>query len=263
MSITEDAPAPASAARRAAVRLPGPARRASPWWWLVAASTLLLLLIAVVLAFWWATSRTTQTVTYNVRGTPTAIELDLGSAPVQITGGAADAVEVRRTEEFAFGRRPRVTRSVDARSGVLRITARCPATVLATCDASFRLAVPDNVLVNVRTTSGRVAIGSLNGSARVGTTSGDIAISGFCGFTLVATSASGDVTGAADCSPDRMELRSGSGDVRAVVPAGRYRVDAHNDANTQRVRNLTVADDASFTVQALSGSGDVTVESAP
>jgi len=263
MSITEDAPAPASAARRTAVRLPGPARRASPWWWLVAACALLLLVIAAVLAVWWATSRTTQLVTYNVRGAPTAVELDLGSAPVQITGGATGAVEVRRTEEFAFGRRPRVTRSLDARSRVLRISSRCPTTVLTTCDASFRIAVPDNVLVNVRTTSGRVAISSLNGSARVATSSGDVAIDGFCGFTLVATSASGDVSSAADCSPDRMELRSGSGDVHAVVPAGRYRVDAHNDANTQRVRNLTEADDASFAIQALSGSGDVTVEGAP
>lgn len=263
MSITEDASAPAPAARRTAVRLPGPARRASPWWWLVAASALLLLTIAVVLGVWWATSRTTQLVTYNVRGTPTAIELDLGEAPVQITGGATGAVEVRRTEEFAFGRRPRITRRLESRSGVLRIASRCPATVLSTCAVSFRIAVPDNVLVSVRTTSGRVAISSLNGSARLASSSGDIAVNGFCGFTLVATSASGDVTSAADCSPDRMELRSGSGDVHAVVPSGRYRVDAHNDANGQRVRNLTVADDASFTIQALSGSGDVTVESAP
>ena len=231
--------------------------------WLVAASALLLVVIAAVLAVWWATSRTTQTVTFNVRGTPTAVELDVGSAPVQITGGATDAVEVRRTEEFAFGRRPRVTRAVDQKSGVLRITARCPTTVLTTCDTSFRIALPDNVLVTVRTTSGRVAIASLNGSARVATSSGDVGISGFCGFTLVATSASGDVSAAADCSPDRMELRSGSGDVHVVVPAGRYRVDAHNDANGQRVRNLTEADDASFAIQALSGSGDVVVESAP
>jgi putative adhesin len=263
MSITEDAPAPVPAARRTAVRLPGPARRASPWWWLVAACALLLLVIAVVLCVWWATSRSTQVVTYNVRGTPTTLELDLGAAPVQITGGATRAVEVRRTEEFAFGRRPRVTRSVDLRTGLVRITSRCPATVLTTCDVGVSIAVPDNVLLNVRTTSGRVGISSLNGSARVATRSGDVAIAGFCGFTLVVTSASGDVTSGADCSPDRMELRSGSGDVRAVVPSGRYRVDAHNDANTQRVRNLTVADDASFAVQALSGSGDVTVESAP
>ncbi|HEX5619591.1 MAG TPA: DUF4097 family beta strand repeat-containing protein, partial [Solirubrobacteraceae bacterium] len=110
---------------------------------------------------------------------------------------------------------------------------------------------------------GRVAITSLNGSARVASSSGDVALTGFCGFTLVATSSSGDVGAAADCSPDRMELRSGSGDVHAIVPAGRYRVDAHNDANGERVRNLTEADDASFAIQALSGSGEVTVESAP
>jgi hypothetical protein len=90
-----------------------------------------------------------------------------------------------------------------------------------------------------------------------------VAIGGFCGFTLVVTSASGDISGGADCSPDRMELRSGSGDVHAVVPSGRYRVDANSDSGDERVRGLTVADDASFTVQALSGSGDVTVETAP
>src|SRR6185503_8477360 len=105
MSITEDAPAPAPAARRTPVRLPGSARRASPWWWLVAACTLLWLVIGAVLGIWWATSRTTQLVTYNVRGAPTAVELDLGAAPVQITGGATDAVEVPPTEKFAFGRR--------------------------------------------------------------------------------------------------------------------------------------------------------------
>ena len=64
----------------------------------------------------------------------------------------------------------------------------------------------------------------------------------------------------ADCSPDRMELRSGSGNVHAVVPAGRYRVDANNDAGDARVRGVVAADDASFAVQAFSGGGDVLVE---
>jgi hypothetical protein len=260
MSITEDAPA-AATARRSPVRLPGRARRASPWWWLVAASVLVLVGVWAVLAVWWAATRETRTATFKVIGTLTAVELDVDAAPVQITGGAGGAVEVRRTEEFAYGHPPRVTRAVDR--GVFKLTSRCPDTVLGTCDATYRIAVPDNVLVNVRTTSGRVQIAGLNGSARVATSSGPVAINGFCGFTLVATSATGDVSAAADCSPDRIELRSGSGDVHAVVPAGRYRVDAHNDANTQRVRNVTEADDASFTVQALSGSGDVTVEGAP
>jgi hypothetical protein len=259
MSITEDAPATAPA-RRSPVRLPGRARRASPWWWLVVASALLVGGLLAVLLIWWGASRTTQVVSFNVRGTLTAIELDLDGAPVQITGGAGAEVQVRRTEEFAFGRRPTVKRDVSR--GILHIRSRCPKTVLSTCSASFRLAVPDNVLVNVRTSSGRVGINGLNGSARVATGSGDVAIGAFCGFTLVVTSASGDVTAASECSADRMELRSGSGDVHAVVPTGRYRVDAHSDSGDERIA-IPSTDDASFTVQALSGSGDVTVEPAP
>jgi hypothetical protein len=226
----------------------------------VLASALLIGGLLAVLLIWWGASRTTQVVSFEVRGTLTAIELDLDDAPVQITGGAGSEVQVRRTEEFAFGRRPTVTRDVSR--GVLRISSRCPETVLSTCAASFRIAVPDNVLVNVRTSSGRVAINGLNGSARVGTGSGDVAIGAFCGFTLVVTSASGDVSAATECSADRMELRSGSGDVHAVVPTGRYRVDAHSDTGDERI-TLPSTDDASFTVQALSGSGDVTVEAAP
>jgi hypothetical protein len=261
MSITEDAPAAAPAARRSPVRLPGGARRASPWWWLVAGSALLLIVVTLVLVGWWAATRETRNARSRVIGPLSAIELDLGDAPVAITGGANGAVELRRTEQIAFGHPPKVTRSVSG--GVLRLTSRCPETILGSCAVSFRVAVPDNVLVNVRTTSGRVSIAGLNGSARVATGSGDVAIAGFCGFTLVVTSASGDIGSAADCSPDRMELRSGSGDVHAVVPSGRYRVDANSDSGDERVRGLTVADDASFTVQALSGSGDVTVETAP
>src|SRR3954468_20772534 len=130
MSITEDAPAAAPATRRSPVRLPGRARRASPWWWLVVASALLVGGLLVVLLVWWATSRTTQVVSFKVRGALTAIELDLDHAPVVITGGAEADVQVRRTEEFAFGRRPTITRDVSR--GVLRITARCPDTVLST-----------------------------------------------------------------------------------------------------------------------------------
>jgi Putative adhesin len=257
MSITEDAPA---LSRRSLVRLPGGARRASPWWVLVMVSALVLVGVAAVMGGWWAASTTTREGQYKVVGTLSAVELDLGAADVEITGGAGGAVEVRRTEHYAFGQPPRVTRGVQG--SALRITSRCPETILGGCRVSFRIAVPDNVLVNVRTSSGDVRIESLNGSARVATGSGLVAIDGFCGFTLVATSSSGDVHAGAECSPDRLELRSGSGDVSAVVPVGRYRVDAHSDTVPARVRNLTVADDAAFTVQALSGSGDVTVEGA-
>ena len=118
----------------------------------------------------------------------------------------------------------------------------------------------DNVQLNVRTSSGQVRVSDLNGSARIETGSGPIAVDALCGFRLTATSGSGSVRGAAECSPDRMELRSASGDVHAIVPPGRYRVDAASDTGTTRINDLVVSDDASFAVQAISGTGDVLVE---
>jgi Putative adhesin len=258
MSITEDAPAVEAEARRAVRRLPGGARMGSPWSWVVGASLILLLGTAAVLAVWWGASRETQIASYPVVGTLDSIDLDLGEASVEITGGASGAVEVQRTDEFAFGHSPGET--VAVQQGVLRIVSRCPDTVLGTCSTRYRIALRDNVQVNVQTTSGRVRVIGLNASARIATGSGGIAVDGFCGFQLSALSASGDVRGSADCSPDRVQLRSNSGDVHAIVPTGRYRVDANSDGGSARVRNLVVSDDASYAVQAISGSGDVIVD---
>jgi hypothetical protein len=257
MSVTEDAPAP-PAARRSPLLRPGRARRASPWWWLVLGSAVLLVVAATAMGIWWFTSRETVNSPYRVFGAVSAIELDVGTADVEITGGAAAAVEVDRTAEFAFGRPPEHTRALEG--DVLTLTSSCPDTVIGTCHAVYRITVGDNVQVNVRTSSGSVRIDELNGSARIETGSGAIAVDGFCGFQLIATSESGNVSGTAGCSPDRMELRSSSGDVRATVPAGRYRVDANSDSGAAQVRNLVPTEDSPFAVQAISGSGDVTVD---
>ena len=51
--------------------------------------------VAAVMGAWWAASRETRIATYRVIGTLSAVELDLGAAPVEIAGGAGGAVEVR------------------------------------------------------------------------------------------------------------------------------------------------------------------------
>ena len=257
MSVTEDAPA-RPAPRRAPIRLPGRARRASPWWWLVLASALALGLTAAVLGAWWAASSERREVRYRVIGPLSSIEVEVDDASVEIVGGEAGPIQVVRTEEFAFGHPPRDEHAVE--DGVLRISSGCPDTVVGTCRASYRLLVRNNVDVNVRSSAGPVRIVGLNGSARIETGSGPIAVDGFCGFQLTATSGSGDVRGAAQCSPDRIELRSASGDVHAIVPADRYRVDANSDRGRVVVRDVTESEDASFAVQAISGGGDVLVE---
>jgi putative adhesin len=236
-----------------------PRRRPSPWAWLVAGSAALLLAIAVVLGVWWLGSRETEIATYSVRGAVSEVMLDLaGANTVVVGGGSARQIDVRRTDEFSFGRHADAQRAVSG--GVLTLRSRCPATVLSTCSASYRVSVPDNIPVTVHTSSGDVRFNAYRGSASIATTTGNIDVGGYCGFRLQARAESGDVRASASCPPERLVLRSRSGDVLAVVPAGRYRVDADTDGGERRVAGVAAADDAPFQIQALSGTGDVDVE---
>ena len=254
VSITEDAPVQAP---------PEPPSSASPrpaaWWWVVAACVLILLVAGVTLAVWWAASRETRTTSYRVLGDLAGIHLDLGEADVEIDGGAS-AVEVRRIDRFAFGAPSREHRSVTA--GTLSISSRCPEQVLGDCRASYRLTVPDNVPLEIETAGGSVRVSGVRASVQINTGSGSIAAGSYCGFLLRASSDSGDVSAVSECSADRLELRSRTGDVRAVVPPGRYQIDAQSDSGTRHIRGLTDAEDAPFQIQALSTSGDVSVEAA-
>lgn len=215
---------------------------------------------ALTLVVWWLASAETSVASYAVRGSVNGVTMDLGAADTEIVGGGdRPMVEVRRTDEFAFGRRAESRRS--AEGGELTITSRCPrSAVLHVCSARYRVTVPDNVRVTVRTTSGDVRFSGYRGSASVDTGSGNVAVAGFCGFALRARAQSGDVSAGASCALERLELRSSTGDVRAVVPAGRYQVDAETDEGERRVRGVTVAEDAPFQIQALSSAGDVAVE---
>ena len=234
-------------------------QRLTPWGWLVAVSTCLLLGATAVIGLWWAASAESRTGFYAVRGTLSSILLDIGDADAEIVGSRTrPTVEVRRTDNFAFGDPAVSTR--DVTGGVLRLASRCPQTVLPTCSSRYRLTVPDNVPVTVRTDSGDVTFRSFRGSARIDTRSGDITAEGFCGFSLQARAETGHVRANAACAPERMLLRSRTGSVDAIVPPGRYRIDADSDDGSRRVAGLTAADDAPFQIQVLSGTGDVNVE---
>lgn len=234
-------------------------RRPSAWGWLVTVSACLVVGSLLTLAVWWWVSSETSVASYAVRGSVNGIELDLGGADAVIVGGGDRAeVAVRRTDEFAFGRHAVATRR--ATGGILAIRSRCPRAVFDVCSASYRLTVPDNVRVTVRTSSGDVRFTDYRGSAQVDTGTGDIAVTGFCGFSLRARTLAGNVTADASCALERLELRSRTGDVRAVVPPGRYRVDAVSDVGRRTVEGVTAAEDAPFVIQALSSAGDVSVE---
>jgi hypothetical protein len=253
VSVTEDALVQGRSESQ-----PAPAGTAA-WWWLVAVSVIALVASGATLAIWWAASRETRTTSYRVLGDLAGIRLDLGDADVEIDGGA-NAVEVRRVDRFAYGAPSRERHSVS--DGTLAINSRCPDQVLGSCRATYRLAVPDNVPLEIQTASGSVSLTGVRSSVTVSTGTGPISAAGFCGFQLRASSDSGSVRALAECSADRLDLRSRSGAVRVVVPTGRYSIEAESDSGAVRVRGLTTAPDAPFQIQAVSTSGDVSVEAA-
>jgi len=236
-------------------------RRPSLWGWLVTVSACLLVGVGVMLVVWWGTSSHTRTSGYDVKGTVSAVNLDLGSADAEIVGGAeTSTLKVERTDRYSFGRDATASRNLVG--DVLNLRSRCPDALVARCDAAYRLTVPANVAVTVTTTSGNVTFTGYRGTARIATTSGDVVVSGYCGFSLQARTNEGDAHVATVCAPERLLMRTSSGDASALVPPGRYRVDASSNTGAHRVRGLEVADDSQFQIQIVTNSGDATVDAA-
>jgi hypothetical protein len=233
--------------------------RPSPWALLVGASAVVVVGVVATLVVWAVISSHERISSLSVRGFLNGVSVDAGDADVTVVrGGDRIGVGVQQTDHYTFGHDATVSRSVDA--GVLRIRSRCPTTVLHTCSAKFRLIVPDNVPVTVRTGSGAVSFDRYRGSARITTGSGDIHLGAVCGFSLQARAGTGSITADAACAPQLMALRSRTGSVHASVPPGRYRVEADSDNGSADVRGLEQQQEAPFEVQALSGSGDVLVD---
>ena len=244
--------------------MPGPATaaRISPWGMVVMASALIVGGAVAALAIASFTSSHERVVSFDVRGPLSGVSLDVDDADVTIAGaGERPLLGVQRTDHYAFGHDADVQRTVAG--GELRLRSRCPNAVPRACSVSYRVVVPDNVPVTVRTTGGTVSLRGYRGSARVTTRSGDVDVAGFCGFSLEARAESGDLAASAACAPQQLTLRSNEGSVRVSVPPGRYQVEAESAAGSETVRGLDAVADAPFAIQALSSSGNVSVEGRP
>jgi len=171
----------------------------------------------------------------------------LFNAPVEWADDVARGLMVGSS---FFGAASALARGENA--GVVFFIDRLPARIRSLVDASVTggSSITANTDVKVGASATPIMI----------SVAGNISVGGYCGFLLQARADSGDVLASASCSPERLVLRSRSGDVRAVVPAGRYRVDADSDGGSSRVAGLTPVEDAPFQIQALSGAGNVDVE---
>ena len=217
----------------------------------------MLVIAGAVIGTLWLSSATTSTVFARLPASLLGIELRVQSGDVAIVGGSQTGVSISRKERSVFGHRPRERRSVS--SGILRISSSCPQLVLGSCAASYRIAVPNDVPISIRTEQGNIRLDGYHGSADIATDSGAISVEGYCGFVLGAASASGNVSVLSSCSPERLVLRSDTGNVSATVPAGNYRIQAASNGGGTTVRGLVNDGGAPWVIETLSNTGNVSV----
>ena len=229
----------------------------SLWNRAVLVSAAIVALVALITAVGWLVSDQHRTGTYSYSGLLRSVELRLSSARVAIVGSNSSTIEVRRSDDYSFGHVARERRSLVG--GVLRISSSCPRVVVGSCSASYELSVPETVAVNVATTTGYIHLTGFRGDAAMRTGSGNIDVAAYCGFNLAAASDSGDIHVAAACAPRSLVLRTRSGDAMALVPPGRYRIGVGSGSGHERVTGVRHDSAAPFTIDAHSGSGNVSV----
>jgi len=233
----------------------------SPWPLLLIGSATVLVIAGAVIGALWLSSAMTSAVFARVDVSLSGIELRVQSGDVAIVGGSQTGVSISRQDDSAFGPRPRERRSIS--SGILRISSECPQLVMGSCAASYRIAIPDDVPISVRTDEGNIRLDGYHGSADIATDSGAINVEGYCGFVLGAASASGNVSVVSSCSPERLILRSDTGNVSATVPAGNYAIQAASNGGSTTVRGLVDDGGAPWAIEALSNTGNVSVSAGP
>lgn len=241
--------------------MPGAARtaRLSPWGRLVTGSAVLLVAALAALAIMRVAGDNERRVAFDVVGKAAGVRLDVADADVEIVGGGRrPSLTVTRTERYGFDHEPHVVRS--ARDGIVTLRARCPKALLHRCSTEYRLLVPDNVPLTVRTSTGTVRFTAYRGSAQVRTTSGAVNLRGVCGFSLAVRTGSGAIDADTACAPQQLTLRSTTGSIRARVPSGRYRVDVSTAYGPPVVLGLVRTADAPFEIDASSATGSVRLE---
>jgi Putative adhesin len=249
----------APADRSAAAKSTSARRRVSGWAAVVIACTLVVVTVLATFVVFWATSATTESTSYTalIPGTLRGIEIALADGDIEIVGSSGNDVFVDRTDSGTFGQAPTERRMI--LGNVFRIESTCPRLVVGACEAHYRIAVPYRVRVAIEATRGDVRVNAHRGAIDLSTRSGNITVEAFCGSVVQATARGGEVDVSAACPPERVDVRTNTGDVRVAVPPGMYSVQAASIAGDAEVDGLTSLDTAPYRIQALSNSGDVSV----
>lgn len=192
-------------------------------------------------------------------GTSAQIVVDAGESDLRIVQGDADVVRVKaritsglRRTDFQIGRR----------GDEIKIVAGCQTWLNPGCGVDTTIEVPRGFPVEVRTTSGDIAVRDVTeGVLTVESRSGDVSASGLKLDEFSVRTGTGDVSASFASQPFAFKASSRSGDIAATLAGGRrtYAVTATSDSGDVSSAIDSDPDGAGF-VRVTSDSGDIALK---
>lgn len=210
-------------------------------------------------------------------GSVRRLTVDVGNGDVTLRRVDGDAVQVRRTVQSGW-REPRIEERAGS-DGVV-ITADCPNFLTFECNVSYDIGVPDGFAIDLRASSGDLAVRGLSAeSLRARVSSGDVELADVAGpieleansgsltgqrlrtAALTAEVSSGEIALDFATPPRSVGVEASSGDVELTVPTGQgpYRVDTETSSGDEHV-DVAVDPAAPRTIDARASSGDVSIQ---
>jgi hypothetical protein len=191
--------------------------------------------------------------------------LHTGSADIVISAGSGAGIRIERRARWV-GSRP--TPSFSDRGGRIDLQDDCHAAIgLAAsifafhdpCSVTYRITIPAGQAVRLDDGSGDIVLTGLKGPVTATTGSGDVSADDLGGPSVRLASGSGDVSATFSHAPATLRATAGSGDVSLAVPGGTYRVRASTGSGDRSVEGLTQSDNAALSIDAHTGSGDISI----
>lgn len=224
---------------------------------------------------WSWLARQTVTERTGYQGTVTELTVELGNGSAEVTAGPPGRATVEQRLTWSYGR-PVVRQ--EHTDGRLSVTATCGTRPrLPGCAVAYRIEVPPEVAVTVRTGSGTVSVRDVTGPLTLHSRNGDVRVENVAG-DLRLDARSGRIDGA-DLHSPQVQARTGAGDVAlrfgtppttvlartgsggitvAVPPPDGYNLHASARSGTRTV-NVREEPTAPRRIDAQAGDGNVRV----
>ncbi|GGK82585.1 lipoprotein [Sphaerisporangium melleum] len=195
-----------------------------------------------------------ETSAYDVDTKVPVLRVDAGAGDIRVTESDRAAFHV--TEKL-YWRNDKPVTEHPVQGDTLHLGYTCPRSGWS-CGVDYTIEVPRGVRVSVKTGSGDVTLREVSGGLDVEAGSGTIDARGLSGGQAVARTGSGDVELRFTGTPDKVEVRTGSGTGVVHVPDGAYAVTAETGSGERKIA-VTDDDSSPRTIVVRSGSGDAQV----